>query len=88
MLTLPGQVMSPLLFLNGKKWLILAYFSIQNENSSIYIYFFEFIYFGKKVYVADFLLTKRKVHKKFYLRILTGGCSLEDHLSDSSEKQL
>ena len=52
------------------------------------IYIYLFIYFGKRVYVADFLLTKRKMHKKFYLRTLTEGCSLEDNLSDSSEKQL
>ena len=49
------------------------------------VYFF----FGKRVYVADFLLTRRKMHNKFYLRtVLTEGCSLEDNLSDSSEKQL
>ena len=54
----------------------------------VYIYIYLFIYFGKRVYVADFLLTKRKMHKKFYLRTLTEGCSLEDNLSDSSEKQL
>ena len=44
--------------------------------------------FGKRVNVADFLLTRRKMHNKFYLRTLTEGCSLEDNLSDSSEKQL
>ena len=48
----------------------------------ILVYIYLFIYFGKRVYVADFLLTKRKMHKKFYLRTLTEGCSLEDNLSD------
>ena len=81
--------MSLLSFLNGKKWLILGYFSFQNGNSSVCVCVCVYFFFGKRVYVADFLLTRRKMHNKFYLRtVLTEGCSLEDNLSDSSEKQL